>query len=466
MTVVIVGNGMAGARLMLEIRRRDPNRRIVVFDPEPGPAYNRILLSDVLAGKVREDDLRLAEPDGPIDRRDGVAVKGIDRATRTIIGDDGSRTRYDSLVLATGSRPILPPVPGLAENALAFRTVHDCRAIIAAAEGSEQRGRARRAVVLGGGLLGLEAARGLARRGLGVTVVHLGRYPMDRQLDPEAGEMLQHTLADLGVRVLVEATATEVSEHGVTLSDGTVLPADLVVAACGVRPDTTLAGDAGLAVDDGIVVDDRMRTSDPDILAIGDCVQHRGRVYGLVAPAWEQASVAARVITGEGGSYRGSKVVTRLKAPGIDLASMGEPSDLDELAEVVTFVDPARRCYQKVVIRDGRLIGAILLGDNPSVGTVTQLYDRDDQVPMDPRSLLFGKPSAVQVSTVPSDGSGSAADTMCRCNGVTVGAITKAWIEGARTVQDVSQATHAGTGCGGCRDTIAGFVEHLKGAVA
>lgn len=453
MSVVVIGNGMAGSRLAVELRQRDPKCPIVLFGAEPGPAYNRILLSDVLAGKVSESDLALAEPSGAIDRRSGVAVVGIDRESRTVLADDGSRTRYDTLILATGSRAFLPPVEGLREHAEVFRTLDDCRRII------ERARTGRRAVVLGGGLLGLEAARGLAGRGLDVTVVHLGQQLMERQLDREASELLTETLDELGVEVRLDASTERVTADGVLLSDGSRLEADLVVAACGVRADTELAVDAGLLVNKGTVVDDQLRTSDPFVFAIGDCAEHRGTAYGLVAPAWEQARAVADTITGGAGRYSGSRIVTRLKANGIDLASIGDPHHADDLAEVVTFADPARRRYQKVVIRDGRLVGAIFLGDNPTVGMVTQLYDRDDLVPNDPRSLLFergtdagGSPSGVGLT---------AGSTACRCNGVTAGAVVKAWLGGARTTDQVSEVTRSGTGCGGCRNTIEDFIAHL-----
>ena len=464
-SVVVVGNGMAGARFAAELRAREPRSAVTVFGAEPGRAYNRILLSDLLAGKVGEDDLALPEPSGALDLRTGVNVVAIDPATRTVHADDGSRTRYDALVLATGSRAVVPPIDGLwrdedtlLEGAAAFRTLADCRTILAGADS------ARDVVVLGGGLLGLEAARGLARRGLSVQVVHARGHLMERQLDVDASRMLVQTLAELGVSVRLDAVTEEVlggdRVRGVRLEDGTELPADLLVIACGVRPNPDLAVKAGLQVNRGIVVDDLMRTSDPAIYAIGDCAEHRGRVYGLVAPAWEQATVAAEVICGRGATYAGSRLVTRLKASGVDLAAMGDPHAADDSAEVVVFTDPARRTYQKVVIRDRRLVAAILLGDNPAVGTLTQVFDRESVVPADPRSLLFGRGGASGDGG--GAGAGASADsTLCRCNGVTAGAIVRAWIGGARTSAEVAATTRASTGCGGCRDTIEGFVGAL-----
>lgn len=465
---VVVGNGMAGARLAVELRERDPQRRIVVFGAEPGRAYNRILLSEVLAGSVEDDTISLAGPSGAIDLRTGVAVTAIDRANRQVLDDAGGRTRYDTLVLATGSRAVVPPIPGLvdeqgalAENAATFRTLSDCRRIAAWAKD------ARRAVVLGGGLLGLEAARGLARRGLRVDVVHLADKLMERQLDVDASRMLTRTLEELGVVVHLEARTVAVTGdgrvRGVRLDNGVELPADLLVVACGVRPETGLAADAGLPVRQGVLVDDRMRTADERIYAIGDCAEHRGKVYGLVAPAWEQAQVAATAITGGSSVYAGSRLVTRLKASGVDLASLGDPHFADDSAEVVTFADPARRTYSKVVIRDRRLVGAIFLGDNPAVGLVTQLFDRDDVVPADPKSLLF--PGAGTRAPDSEAAAGATADSLlCRCNTVTAGRVVRAWLDGARTVPEVAASTRATTGCGGCRSTVEGFLSYLADA--
>jgi assimilatory nitrate reductase electron transfer subunit len=477
-SVVVVGNGMAGARFATELRAREPRRPIVVFGAEPGRAYNRILLSQLLAGKVAEDDLTLAEPPGALDLRTGVDVDAIDPEAKTVHASDGTTTRYDTLVLATGSRAVVPPIDGLwkdpetlIDGAETFRTLADCRRIIAEAE------RARKVVVLGGGLLGLEAARGLARRGLEIEVVHARGHLMDRQIDPDASRILIATLAELGVSVRLDAVTEEVIRapsaggtpfgdepgggrvRGVQLEDGTEIEADLLVIACGVRPNPDLAAKAGLLVNHGVVVDDRMRTSDPSVYAIGECAEHRGKVYGLVQPAWEQARVAADVVSGRvGAHYAGSRLVTRLKASGVDLAALGDPHVVDaDGAEVVTFADPTRRTYQKVVIRDQRVVAAILLGDSPTVGTLTQAFDRETPVPSDPRSLLFARGGGQAAEP----GMVAAATTLCRCNGVTAGAIVRAWLAGARTPNEVAGATRASTGCGSCRDTIASYVTAL-----
>ncbi|MFI7573335.1 FAD-dependent oxidoreductase [Micromonospora sp. NPDC049497] len=469
--IVIVGNGMAGARLASELHARGGDRKVTVLGAEPHRAYNRIMLSTLLAGKIGEPDVELAEVAGQgVDLRFGVTATAIDRAARTVATDDGDRIAYDHLVLATGSRALVPPLPGLdgpelPPRIVPFRTLDDCRRILAVAEG------ARRVLVLGGGLLGLEAARGLAARGLDVAVVHPVPYLMERQLDPAGAAVLAGTLAGLGVttHLAVAATAVAADADGVRLdlADGRSLHADLLVLSCGVRPDTTLAAAAGLAVERGVLVDDRMRTSDRRISAIGDCVQHDGTVTGLVAPAWAQARVVAQVLTGEDplARYRPRPPVTRLKAAGIDLAAMGDPggTDGDSEGEELTFADPARGTYARLRITDERLTGAILLGDNPAVGTVIQLFDRGQPVPSDRRALLLGRALGV----APAEPAATPAlmpdaATVCQCNNVSKGALVACWRSGARTVDAVVAGTRAGTGCGSCRDAVAGIVGWLS----
>ena len=457
MRVLVIGYGMAGGRIADELRRR--GAAVTVLGAEPHRPYNRILLSSLLAGKAREADVALPEPSG-IDVRLGVGAASIDPASREVTATDGSLFGYDALVLATGSRPWLPPIDGLAgAGAVGFRTLDDCREILARAEVG------RRAVVLGGGLLGLEAARGLAARGMAVDVVHAAGHLMERQLDADAGGVLARTVRDLGIRVRTDAVAVSAAPGRLRLADGDELTADLLVVACGVRPDTGLAAGAGLRVANGVVVDDSLRTSDPHVYAIGDCAEHAGRVYGFVAPAWDQARVAAEVITGGSGRYAGSRLVTRLKAAGVDLAVLGDTAHLpdDPEAETVGFTDSAAGTYQKLVVRDGRVSSAILLGDNPTVGAVIQLYDRGARIPGDRRSLLLGfTGGTVEADESPARMPDRA--VICRCNSVTKGAITKAWLAGARTADAVSGATRACTGCGTCRDAVEGLCDWLATA--
>ncbi|MBE1485096.1 FAD-dependent oxidoreductase [Plantactinospora soyae] len=468
--IVIVGHGMAGARLAAELPARTGDAKITVLGAERHRAYNRIMLSNLLAGKVDEAGVELTEAAGHgIDVQPGVQVTAIDPAARTVTTSRGDLLGYGHLVLATGGRALVPPLPGLDPDRLpdrvaVFRTLDDCRRILSVATG------ARQALVLGGGLLGLEAARGLAARGLDVHVVHPVGHLMERQLDPAAGAVLARTLAGLGVTAHLEVAAVAVDARAdgvaLTLSDGRELAADLLVLSCGVRPDVGLATSAGLTVDRGVVVDDRLRTSDPHISAIGDCAQHAGVVTGLVAPAWEQARVLAAVLAGRDtrARYRPRPSVTRLKAAGIDLAAMGDPGsgpgpDVEELS----FSDPVRGTYARLRIVGERLTGAIMLGDNPAVGTVIQLFDRGAPVPIDRRSLLLGRsrdgtiaPPVESPALIPDSA------TVCQCNTVRKGALVRCWRAGARSMDELVAGTRATTGCGSCRDAVEGILGWLS----
>jgi assimilatory nitrate reductase electron transfer subunit len=458
--IVVVGYGMAGARVAAELRARGDHAKITVLGAEPEHAYNRILLSAVLAGKVTEPDVALVGvAERGVDVRTGVEVTAIDRPNRTLALGSGEQVAYDHLVLATGSRPLIPPLAGLDPDHLppqvtVFRTLADCRRILAAADG------ARTAIVLGGGLLGLEAARGLAGRGIQVQVVHAVGHLMERQLDPGASAVLVDTLTRLGITTHLDAAATGVAAGGpgvaLTLGDGRELTADLLVISCGVRPDIGLAKAAGLAVRRGIVVDDQLRTSDPAISAIGDCAEYGDSPSGFVAPAWEQARVLAATLTGDRQArYRPLPPVTRLKADGIDLAAMGS---LDSGTEHLTFADPVRGTYARLAIDADRLTGAILLGDNPAVGTVIQLFDRGAPVPIDRRSLLLGRAIGGGAAVAPVTEN---AATICQCNAVSKGKLVGAWQAGCRTLGEVVDATRATTGCGTCRDAVEGIVDWL-----
>jgi assimilatory nitrate reductase electron transfer subunit len=460
--IVVIGYGMAGARVAAELRARGDHLKITVLGAEPEHAYNRILLSAVLAGKATEPDVALVGvAERGVDVRTAVEAVAIDRTRQTVIVDGGERLAYDHLILATGSRPIIPSLDGLDPDRLpptvtVFRTLADCRRILAAADG------ARTAIVLGGGLLGLEAARGLAGRGIEVQVVHAVGHLMERQLDPGASAVLVDTLTRLGITTHLDAAATGVAAGGaqvaLMLGDGRELAADLLVISCGVRPETRLAAAAGLAVRRGVVVDDRLRTSDGAISAIGDCAEYGDSPSGFVAPAWEQARVLAAALTGDGQArYRPLPPVTRLKADGIDLAAMGS---LDSGTEQLTFADPVRGTYARLAIEAGRLTGAILLGDNPAVGTVIQLFDRGAPVPVDRRSLLLGRSSGTAVAQenpalIPD------AASICQCNSVSKGRLVAAWRAGSHTVSEVVTATRATTGCGTCRDAVEGIVDWL-----
>lgn len=461
--VVIVGHGPAGHRVAELLRARDPRVRITVFGAEPEPAYNRVLLPSVIAGKLTAEATRLTDHgDDRIVVRTGVAVTDVDRVRRVVLTSDGEAHPYDDLVLATGARCFVPPLPGLVDedrnpagNVVALRTLADCRRL----EGYLPA--ARRVVVLGGGLLGLEAARALTERGHDVDVVHMGPHAMERQLDAPAGRTLAAVLDRLGIRVHAGRTAMSYLDGALALDDGSTLPADLVVVSAGVVPDTDLARRAGLQVGRGVVVDDRMRTSDPHVHAVGDCAEHAGLVPGLIAPAWDQAETLAESLTGGHRPYTGTRTLARLKARGVDLAVIGDGNHESDDAEVVTLADPARGRYARLVVLDERVVGAILLGFPQSAGAVTQLFDADAPLPADRLALLVGRTAAEAV-----DGPEHLPDqaVVCRCNNVTKESLTAAWRKGAHNARDLADVTRATTGCGGCAGVVEGFCRWLRDA--
>jgi assimilatory nitrate reductase electron transfer subunit len=516
--VVVIGNGMAGCRVIQELAERDADQRprLTVIGDEPGGAYNRTQLSAVLAGQARAAAIGLASPEWLAARgvtaHAGTAAVAIDRAAARVQLADGRWLPWDTLILATGSRAVLPPVPGLTGPAgpgepgpgepgldgglrpgiVALRTLADCAAIDAIIAAAGPAGLS--AVVAGGGVLGLETARGLAVRGVRVTLLQRSARLMERELDAGAARVLARTAAARGVRLRASALRAVPGQgrlHAVELADGSTLDAGLLVLCCGIRPRTGLARRAGLAVRSGVLVDDQLRTSDPRIRAIGECAEHRGRVYGLAAPAWEQARVAARAITEPDGParYAGSRMVTRLRADGIELASLGEAlaeedddpgqdghghdsGGIDSYgqragsrgAEVIRFTDRARGVYQKLVVRDGRLAGAILVGDTRAAAELTQLFDRGAALPADRSALLLARRGG-PAGDGPAAGLSAAAlpgpATVCRCNGVTKDGICAAWQDGARRLDEVADRTRATTGCGTCRDLVGGVLAWL-----
>jgi assimilatory nitrate reductase electron transfer subunit len=477
---VIVGHGMAGGRLVEELVNRGVSHGVTVVGGEPYGAYNRVLLSDVVAGRADVATLGLSDPDAiaatGVDVRLGTHAVRLDRDARRVVLDDGTALPYDDVVLATGSRAIVPPLAGLQAGlpgVHAFRTLDDCREIVAAAA------NATRAVVLGGGLLGLEAARGLVRRGIDVTLLHAAPHLMERQLDPTAGAVLALQVHRLGLQVRTGVTVTGVRAGAdgrlaaVVFSGGAdgaadEVPADLLVLACGVRPEAALAQEAGLAVNRGVVVDDRLATSDPRVRAIGDCAEFDGVPGGLVAPAWEQARVVADLLSGRdpGARWRAGHAVTRLKADNLDVASAGETqTDLWEPdAEVVQLADPGRGRYVKAVVRGGVVTGAVCVGAPRAAAELTLLVERGSPAPADRTALLLpgARPAAPDEGGDPTLIPDRA--TVCRCNGVTKGALVAAWSDGARTVEGVAARTRATTGCGTCRDTVCGLLDWLAAA--
>lgn len=365
--LVVVGNGMAGARAIDELLRLAPERyNITVFGAEPWGNYNRILLSQVLAGERRIEDIMINAPEWYAHRgialHTGDPVVRIDRAHRCVHSRAGRKFLYDQLLLATGSKPVLLPVPGHdLPGVLTFRDLHDVQHMLAAARVYQK------AVIIGGGLLGLEAAHGLHRRGMDVTVVHLMDTLMERQLDVPAGLLLQQTLERRGLRFRMGTRTVAIlgtdRVTGVRFADSSELDADLVVMAVGIQPDISLARDCGLRCERGVVVNDAMQTSDPLIYAIGECAEHRGQCYGLVAPLYEQAQVCASHLAGlTGARYVGSVTATSLKVSGIHVFSAGA-IDQNPGCETLLYTDLNRGVYRKLLIRDGLLRGAVLMGD-------------------------------------------------------------------------------------------------------
>jgi nitrite reductase (NADH) large subunit len=365
--LVVVGNGMAATRFVDELMQRALGRySVIVIGAEPRLSYNRVLLSSLLAGEVSEAAIEL-KPRGWWNGRgvttlDGQAVTSIDRESRTVTLANGLRFAYSKLVLATGSQPIRLPKPGMdLQNVLTFRDLAD----VGAMRGLMRKGA--RAAVVGGGLLGLEAAHGLAKAGVKVTLVHLMDRLMERQLDHRAAVLLKSAIVAKGVEVLLgvdtKSVLGEDRATGLELSCGRIVPADFVVCAVGIRPQAQLARDAGLAVNRGIVVDDGLATSDPNILALGECAEHRNNVYGLVEPAYEQAKVLARRIAGDKtAAYVGSTLATNLKVSGVNLFSAGEFMETPS-SDVLHFEDEGAGIYKKLVIENSRLKGVVLYGD-------------------------------------------------------------------------------------------------------
>ncbi|GAA0798503.1 NAD(P)/FAD-dependent oxidoreductase [Cupriavidus gilardii] len=393
--LVVVGNGMAGMRTVEELLALAPDLYdITVFGAEPHGNYNRILLSPVLAGEKTVDDIMLHPREWyarhGITLLAGDPVVAIDRARRLVRSQSGKEVRYDRLLLATGSRPFIVPVPGHElGGVIAFRDIQDVETMLAAARAH------RHAVVIGGGLLGLEAANGLLRRGMDVTVLHLGDALMDRQLDANAAALLKRTLERRGLRILLGANTSEILGEkrvtGVRLADGTQIPADLVVMAAGVRPNAELARAAGLHCERAIVVDDTLQTYDPRIYAVGECVQHRQATFGLVAPIWDQARVCAAHLAGAGHRrYVQQATATRLKVSGVELYSAGDIVGGEDSEDLV-LRDPRRGVYKRLVLQQGRLAGAVLYGDVQDGPWYFELIQNGTPIGAMRNRLLFGK---------------------------------------------------------------------------
>lgn len=460
--MVIVGNGMATCRLLDELVARNAQERydITVVGDEPGGAYNRVMLSKVLEGA--EPDVVITKPPAWYEKH-GVRlvspcrVERLDVAERRVIVQDAEALRYDIAILATGSQPIVPDFEGMRDEQgelkpglFVYRTMNDCLSMREYARPGDN------AVVLGGGLLGLEAAKVLSDRGLHVTVVHLAHGLMNTQLDFVGGEMLRRQIERCGMFVRVgrtiESILGEDSVEGVVLNDGELLPADVVVVACGVRPRTDVARNSKIPVNKGIQINDTLATQVPGVYAIGECTEHAGVSFGLVAPAWEQATILAGLLTGTQpqARYRGSKPYARLKVAGVEVASFGVLEPSLETDRAIQVIEERDFTYRKLVLRGRQLIGAMFVGNVGSAAALVQTFDRGDPIPEDPLELLCN----VLVA-----GAGGGDRTICNCLKVSEATIVGCVKDGAGSVEAVTERCKAGSGCGSCKTEIARLVQ-------
>ncbi|MBP1158729.1 nitrite reductase (NADH) large subunit [Rhodococcus sp. PvR044] len=478
--LVVIGNGMAGARTVEEILARGGRDQfdITMIGDEPYGNYNRIMLSHVLAGESSTDDEDLILNPMSWYRENGVTLYAGDRAIRldrfakTVTCESDREVNYDVLIVATGSNTFFPNMDGLRETdgrlargVFGFRTIADTNGMLQMAQAEDDVS----AVVIGGGLLGLEAAYGLRTQGLTVNVVHSPGHLMNQQLDERGGSVLRAKIEALGVGVHTSVRTDAVLRDeqgrvtGVAFTDGSSLAADMVVVTAGIRPNTELARAGGLVIERGIVVDDQMRCEDEgSVYAVGECAQHRGELYGLVAPVWEQAVVLAEHLTGSNpeAAYEGSRSTTKLKVAGVDVAAMGvKGPELDD-DEFLQFYDSRNGTYKNVVVRDGKLIGATLMGEVGKAGMLTQAFDGKIELPEDRLSLLFdladGR-AATSAADLPD------ATQVCNCNGVSKGDIVSCVHAGASSLGEVIAKTRAGKGCGSCKGLVADIVACAAG---
>jgi nitrite reductase (NADH) large subunit len=457
--LVVIGAGMASGRVLEHLTDTDPNAYdITLFNAEPRGNYNRIMLSPVLSGEKTYEEIVTHDDDWYAEKgvncRFGEIVVEIDRERKVVVGQNGEAP-YDKLLIATGSAPFIIPVQGKdLPGVIAYRDLEDTNAMI---DASAKPGG--KAVVIGGGLLGLEAAAGLKARGMDVTVLHLMGHLMERQLDEAAGYLLRRALEDKGIEIKCKASTSAIlgedKVEAVLLEDGTVIDADLVVMAVGIRPETRLANDAALEVERGITVNDHMVTSDPDILAVGECVEHRQQLFGLVAPLYDQAKVVAKTLLEEEDVFAPKEVATKLKVTGCDLFSAGDFAE-GEGREDIVFRDPARGVYKRLVLEDNKLVGAVMYGDTADGNWFFGLIKDKEDISEMRETLIFGPafqggdpvdPMAA-VAALPLDAE------ICGCNGVCKGQIVDAINAGATDLAAVKATTKASASCGTCTGLV------------
>jgi len=461
--LVVVGNGMAGVSCEEQILKQPHNFDITIFGDETHVNYNRILLSLVLAGEKSAEEIVINDiswyQTNSIRARLGVKIASVDRERRLVVDEDGGITEYDKLILATGSSAFIPPIPGVdKKNVHVFRTLDDTRALL------EKAQPGLKVAVIGGGLLGLEAARGLQVRGCQVTVVHLMETLMDRQLDATGGDYLKRKIESLGIRVMLPQQTAALFGNGrvdgLRFASGEELEADLVVIAAGIRPNAELGRKAGLEVRRGIVVNDYMETSDPHIYSVGECTEHRGQTFGLVAPLFEQGRVLASTITGNRGSvFTGASPAAKLKIMGVDIFSAGSIDESGAGVETVRYEDPSLGVYKKLLLKDNQLLGMILVGDIEDEHTYMDWMRNGTDLTPYRRQLLFPPRESdpgLEVAAIPDR------DTICGCNGVRKGDIVQAiHAHSITTLAGLKEHTRASTSCGTCT----GLCEKLLRAV-
>ncbi|MCH8859322.1 MAG: NAD(P)/FAD-dependent oxidoreductase, partial [Proteobacteria bacterium] len=472
--LVVIGNGMAGVACVEKILARDPERfDITIFGAERRPNYDRIQLSSVLAGKTNWRDIVLNSEEwyeaNNIRVHLGHEVTAIDRERKLVSASGGLEETYDKLIVATGSRAFILPIPGVdKEGVFVFRTIDDCEAMIEASR------KYKRAVVIGGGLLGLEAAYGLRTLGMDVSVVHLEAWLMERQLDATGGAYLARKIRDQGVEVLLSSMTEAITGNGrvtgLQIKDREVLETDFVVMTAGIRANSELGREAGLDCGRGIVVDDFMRTSDPDIFAVGECAEHRGICYGLVAPLYEQGNVLAAEITGQDTPpYEGSNPSTKLKVSGVDVFSTGEIQEADG-DDVVRSEDSMSGEYKKVVIRDGKLAGVVLVGDISQAPALDRAVRSGEVWTQDSMALLAppsGNGAAGPVDLLEEAASAPDDSIVCGCNGVTKQCIVQAiQSQGLTSRKEVAGCTNASRSCGGCGPQVEALIQLVHGEAA
>ncbi|MDP8989733.1 MAG: nitrite reductase large subunit NirB [Acidobacteriota bacterium] len=461
--LVVVGNGMAGVSCVEQILKQSHDFDITIFGDETHVNYNRILLSLVLAGEKSAEDIVINDIDwyqtNDIRARLGVKIASIDRDKKIVIDENGGVTEYDKLILATGSSAFIPPIPGVdKKNVHVFRTLDDTRALL------EKAQPGLKVAVIGGGLLGLEAARGLQVRGCEVTVVHLMETLMERQLDATGGDYLKRKIESLGIRVMLPQQTAALFGNGrvdgLRFASGEELEADLVVIAAGIRPNAELGRKAGLEVRRGIVVNDYMETSDPHIYSVGECTEHRGQTFGLVAPLFEQGRVLASTISGNReAAFTGASPAAKLKIMGVDIFSAGSIDESGPGVETVRFEDPSLGVYKKLLLKDNQLLGVILVGDIEDEHTYMDWMRNGTDLTPYRRQILFPPREAdpgLEVAAMPDS------DIICGCNGVRKGDIVQAiHAHGITTLAGLKERTRASTSCGTCT----GLCEKLLRAV-